>query len=133
MANDKISYEATVFTTVHIDDYENGEGERIRSYHEQFTGVNLGDVLDVICETFQFKRADIEYQGDINKYHGMTELWVSQLITEDNTVATGVDIAKWKTGALELYVAHHHILVAMVVNKPIGIDQLTSLGIAVDS
>lgn len=128
----ELSYEAHVFCDSFEDDYKKGEGEQANSWDQTFRGKDLKKILtDVASFVNAPSIKDLEYQGDVNEYPDMTELWYGYMGDENNSEASKQDLELFKKGKKQLWSIQCHINVSQVGKSKVSEDDLKKVGIKV--
>lgn len=109
-----MTYKAQIEFSAYEDDYNEGEGEHVNTWHETLEADTQSELRNKVLEATYSKWEHLD-DDQINEYDWCTEYHTSYLANAENQGdASKSDIEQWKKGELKLYAINCHILVTEV-------------------
>lgn len=113
---------------VHVDDYNEGEGEYIQSFDLRLKGeyTNIDSLIKDICDEFGERECNL---GNFVFYEEQSAIGTNFLVNDDNWVADEREIEAWKNGRETLYVADVYVPVQVATkSRDMTYDDVKDLG-----
>lgn len=113
---------------IHVDDYNEGEGEHIQSFDLRLKGEynSIDSLIKDICDEFGESECNL---GNFVFYEEQSAIGTNFLVNADNWVADEREIEAWKNGREALYIADVYVPVQVTTkSRDITYDDVKDMG-----
>lgn len=113
---------------IHVDDYNEGEGEYIQSFNLRLKGEynSIDSLIKDICDEFGERECNL---GNFVFYEEQSAIGTNFLVNDDNWVADEMEIEAWKNGRETLYIADVYVPVQVATkSRDMTYDDVKDMG-----
>lgn len=113
---------------IHVDDYNEGEGEYIQSFNLRLKGEynSIDSLIKDICDEFGERECNL---GNFVFYEEQSAIGTNFLVNDDNWVADEMEIEAWKNGSETLYIADVYVPVQVATkSRDMTYDDVKDMG-----